>query len=66
MRWNGDIKSKKRKVQEETELLNQLREETKFEKGDYLALIIASFTTLVPVALFILLMYYFVSMLFFG
>jgi len=63
---NESLKSKKRKAQEETELLNKLRDETDFEKGDYSALIVAALTTILPVVIGILILYYVISMLFFG
>lgn len=63
---DGGLKSKKRKLKEETELLNKLKDETDFEKNDYAALIIAGLTTIIPVVLVILLLYYGISMLFFG
>lgn len=69
MRWERNLgvvfKSKKRKVLEERELLDQLRDEAKPEKGDLFALIIASITTLVPVVIVILLLYYLISMFIF-
>ncbi len=46
--------------------LNELRKESKLEKGDFLALVIAAATTLLPVAAIILLLYYIISMLLFG
>lgn len=70
MKLNDDLdsglKSKKRKLKEETELLNKLKDETDFEKNDYPALIIAALTTIIPVVIVILLLYYGISMLFFG
>jgi len=60
------LKSKKRKAQEQTELLNKLRDETEFEKNDYKALIIAALITIMPVVIVVLLAYYFISMSFFG
>ena len=60
------LKSKKREAQEQTELLNKLRDETEFEKNDYKALIIAALITIMPVVIVVLLAYYFISMLFFG
>ncbi|MBI9014815.1 MAG: hypothetical protein JEZ08_21475 [Clostridiales bacterium] len=60
------LKSKKRKAFEETELLNKLRDETEFEKGDYSALIIAALTTILPIVIVVLLLYYGISMFFFG
>ena len=60
------LKSKKRKVLEEAELLNKLRDETEFEKKDFLALIIAALITIVPIVLIILYLYYAISMFFFG
>ncbi len=60
------LKSKKRKVQEETELLNKLKDETDFEKGDFSALLIAALTTILPVVVVILILYYVISMFFFG
>jgi len=63
---DSSLKSKKRKAQEETELLNKLKDETDFEKGDHSALIIAALTTLLPVVVVILILYYVISMFFFG
>jgi len=63
---NESLKSKKRKAQEETELLNKLRDETDFEKGDHSALIVAALTTILPVVIGILILYYVISMMFFG
>jgi hypothetical protein len=60
------LKSKKRKAIEQTELLNKLRDETEFEKGDFFALIIAALTTILPIVIVILLLYYGISMFFFG
>lgn len=60
------IKSKKRKLLDEAEHLNKLKNETEFEKNDFLALIIAALTTLLPVVLVILFLYYIISMFFFG
>ena len=60
------FKSSRRKAAEEVELLHELREKAKPEKGDLVALIIAGLTTIVPVALVVLLLYYAVSMWIFG
>lgn len=60
------LKSKKRKAQEEMEELHELRDKTNFEKGDYMALIIAGLTTILPVVAVILVLYFIISMLFFG
>lgn len=60
------FQSRKRKLLEEAKVLNQLRDETEFEKGDYLALIIAALITIMPVVLVILFLYYGISMYFFG
>ncbi len=46
--------------------LNELRKENKLEKGDFLALIIAATSVLLPVAAIVLLAYYVISMLLFG
>lgn len=64
--FDKGFKSRKRKVLEEQELLNQLKEETDFEKGDFFALIIAALITIMPVVLVVLFLYYAISMLFFG
>lgn len=58
--------SRKRKLLEEKKVLNQLKDETEFEKGDFLALIIAALITIVPIVLVILYLYYAISMYFFG
>ncbi|MBU0936240.1 MAG: hypothetical protein KKI09_15140 [Spirochaetes bacterium] len=61
-----DLVSRKKKAKDEAALLKNLREKTKPEKGDLLALIIAALVTLLPVVLGILLLYYVISMLLFG
>lgn len=63
---NDGIKSKRRKAMEELNLMRKLKSETKFEKNDFLALIIAALVTLLPVVIVILLLYFGISMLFFG
>jgi len=60
------LKSKKRKVQEEMDELHELRDKTDFEKGDFAALLIAGLTTILPVVAVILVLYFLISMLFFG
>ncbi|UTC63299.1 hypothetical protein E4O04_05480 [Treponema sp. OMZ 799] len=60
------LKSGKRQAIEEMEELNELRENQPLEKGDFLAIIIAAFTTLVPIAVICLLAYYLISMFLFG
>ncbi|UTC65965.1 MULTISPECIES: hypothetical protein [unclassified Treponema] len=60
------LKSGKRRAIEEMEELNELRENQPLEKGDFLAIIIAAFTTLVPIAVICLLAYYLISMFLFG
>ena len=60
------LKSKKRKALEEADLLENLRDKTKVEKGDLFALIIAGLTTIIPVAVVILLLYYLITMFIFG
>lgn len=60
------LKSKKQKALEEAETLNQLKNDTNFEKGDFAALIIAGMVTILPVVAVILLLYYAISMFFFG
>ena len=63
----GDVlKSKRRKSLEEAELLTKLREKTNLEKGDRFALIIAGLTTILPVAIAILLVTYLITRLIFG
>lgn len=63
----GDVlKSKKRKALEELTLLEKLRDKTDLEKGDRLALIIAGLTTILPVAIAILLLTYLITRLVFG
>lgn len=63
---DNSLRSKKRQMHEEAEVLNKLKEETEFEKNDFLALIFAGFITIMPVVIVILLAYYGISMLFFG
>lgn len=60
------LKSRKRKLLEETKVLRQLRDETEFEKGDFLALIVAGLITIIPIVVVILFLYYGISMFFFG
>lgn len=60
------LKSRKRKLLEEAKVLRQLRDETEFEKGDFLALIIAGLITIIPIVVVILFLYYGISMFFFG
>ncbi len=64
--FTDGLKSSKQKVLEENQTLKELREQTEFEKGDLLALIIAAVTTLLPVVIGLWLAYYAFSMLFFG
>ncbi len=64
--FNDGLKSKRQKLREENEELERLKDETEFEKGDLLALIIAAIVTLVPVVLGIMLIYYTISMLIFN
>ncbi len=64
-KFDVSLKSKRQKIKEENELLDELKRETEFEKGDFLALIIAAVITLVPVVLGIWLLYYGIAMLFF-
>ncbi len=64
-KFDGSLKSKRQKIKEENELLDELKRETEFEKGDFLALIIAAVITLVPVVLGLWLLYYGIAMLFF-
>lgn len=59
------VGSKKRKALDELEDLHAERERTKFERGDLLALIIAGFTTIFPLVLFLLLLYYVITKLVF-
>ncbi len=58
---NRSIKSKKRELDEEKETLEKLREETDFEKGDYTALTVAAFLTILPVVIVILFLFYIIS-----
>ncbi len=64
-KFDGSLKSKRQKIKEENELLEELKRDTEFEKGDFLALIIAAVITLVPVVLGLWLLYYGIAMLFF-
>lgn len=70
LRPNGppgeELKSRRRKALEEKELLEELRENAKTERGDIFALIIAGLTTIAPVAIVLVLLYFLLSMLFFG
>ncbi len=61
-----DLISKRQKSKEEAKLISELKENTVFEKNDYLALIIAAVVTLVPVVIIVWLLYFGISMLFFG
>lgn len=60
------LQSRKSKLKEEEKTLNELKKNAEFEKGDFLALIIAALTTIFPVVLIILFLYYAISMFFFG
>ena len=66
MKWERDLgvvfKSKKRKALEEAELTEKLRDKAKPEKGDLIALIIAGMTTIMPVVIVILFLYYLITM----
>ena len=65
-RFNEIFDSKKKKVKMQNTELKELRSETKFEKGDILALIIAALTTILPIAAVLLLIFYLISMWLFG
>ncbi len=60
------LKSPRRTAAEEKELLRELREKTETDKGDLPALIIAAFTTILPLALVVLFLYYAITMWIFG
>ncbi|MTI47221.1 hypothetical protein [Sporosalibacterium faouarense] len=64
--FDKGFKSRKRKLIEEEKVLNQLKDATEFEKGDFFALIIAGLITIIPVVLVVLFLYYGISMYFFG
>ncbi len=64
-RDENSLKSRRQRRMEEIEELKELQKETHLEKGDFLALVIAAMTTLVPVAVGIILVYYFVAWLLF-
>lgn len=49
-----------------TEEFNRKRKEAEFEKGDLLAIILAALTTIVPVAIVVVLVIWFLSMLVIG
>ena len=65
-KYEIDFNAKKKKAKREVEELNRLKSNTEFEKGDFLALLIAAMTTILPFVVVILLIYYAISMLFFG
>lgn len=61
----SDLTSKREKLRRENEELRSLSQKTKFEGGDEKALIIAAFTTIVPVVLIGALLFYLVIALIF-
>jgi hypothetical protein len=58
--------SKNNKAKEEQEASGAFPSHAKPEKGDLLALILAASVTLLPLVIFMLLVYYGISMLLFG
>lgn len=58
---NNEYLKKKRKVQHENNEIDRLKYSTHFEKNDFLALLIAAFTTILPFALFMFLAVYFLT-----
>lgn len=60
------LESRRKKIMEEMETLDHLKRETEFERGDFFALIIAALTTIFPLVLIILLLYYVISMAIFN
>lgn len=63
---NDFFTSRRRKAAEEKALFRELRDKAEPEKGDLTAMIIASLTTLLPVVVLVLFLYYGISMLLFG
>lgn len=61
-----ELESKRQNAFDELEELKEYRGKTSFEKGDFLALVVAALTTIFPVVLVLLLLYYLISMWFFG
>lgn len=59
------LKHSKSEIMEEQENLEKLRENTEFEKGDFLALVIAFIIAVLPVVLVILFLFYWISGYFF-
>ncbi len=64
-RDENSLKSRRQRRMEELEELKELEKETYLEKWDFLALVIAAMTTLLPVAVGIILFYYLVAWLIF-
>ena len=65
-RYDDNFETKKQKIKRQNAELKELKEKTQFEKGDFLALVIAALTTIFPLAVVLLLLYYFISMWIFG
>lgn len=61
----NSFKSRIQRAKEENEELQGLKRETNFEKSDFLALIIAAATTILPLVLGLIFLYYFITSYFF-
>lgn len=59
------MESRRKEILQEIEALDDLKREVHFERGDFLALLIAAFTTILPVVLAVLLLYYIIAMVIF-
>lgn len=64
-RPGGFFETKKKKIESQNAELKKLKSETKFEKSDFFALVIAAATTILPVvAVLIFLFYLFIKWMF--
>ncbi len=70
MKWFNDfghgLKSRKQRAKEDAETLRELKANTEFEKGDFLALSIAAIIAFLPIVLVLLFLYYIITKFFFG
>ncbi len=65
-RFDEGFGSRKRKALEEDETIKELREKTEFEKGDFLALVLAFIIAVGPVVLVLLFLFYAITTYFFS
>ncbi len=70
MKWfkgaDYSLKSRKQKAKEDAETLRELKANTEFEKGDFLALTIAAIVAFMPIVLGLLFVYYVITRFIFG